>query len=175
MAYDPLAVRRLLDSALRDGDPRPLEHFLLDNHDDPAVSDVVARAIAALVTEPDAPVDRIEALLDGWAALDPAAVPRDDPRARLPATALRTYGEVAVARPNWWGDEIAKLRRGARDPRPTSQASVRWSLRAMHAADPARLDADLASWQADPDNSVRSMALNVRTMIDAAQRHRADG
>lgn len=172
--YRPIALHRLLDTALRDGDSHPLEAFLLDNHDDPAVSDFVARAVAALVTGPGAPVAQIVALLDGWAALDATVVPRDDPRARLPATAPRTYGAVAVARLDWWADERAKLRRGATDPRPASQASIRHSLRAMHAADPARADADLASWQCDPDGNVRGTATIVLGFLEAERRRRAD-
>jgi hypothetical protein len=166
MPHDAAMLRRLADAALREGDARPLEDYLLASADDPGVSEAFAGVIGALVTAPDPPVERIEALLDGWAALSPEEAPRDDPRARLPATALRCYGQVAVARPDWWGDEIAKLRRGTADRRPWSQASLRAALGQMFAADPERTRAALVEWRASGDPQAAGVAVAVLTMAE---------
>jgi hypothetical protein len=166
MHYDVATLRHLIDDALHDGDAGPLEHYLLANADDPGVSEVFAGAIATIVTAPDPPVERIEALLDGWAALSLRDAPRDDPRARLPATALRSYGAVAVARPDWWDDEIAKLRRGTADRRPWSQASVWEALRQMLAADPERTRDALVEWRASGDPQAARVAIAVLTMAE---------
>lgn len=164
MPFDVARLRRLTDDALRGGDAGALEAYLLAAPDDPRGGELFAGIIAALVTAPDPPVDRIEALLDGWAALAPAAVPADDPRARLPATALRCYGQVAVARPDWWGDEIAKLRRGTADRRPWSQASLRAALGRMFDADPGRTREALLAWRASGDPLASLVAVAVLTM-----------
>jgi hypothetical protein len=166
MHYDVATLRHLIDAALHEGDARPLEQYLLAAADDPGVSEAFAGVIATIVTAPDPPVEQIEALLDGWAALSPQAAPRDDPRARLPATALRSYGAVAVARPDWWSDEIVKLRRGTADRRPWSQASVWEALGQMFAADPERTRAALIAWRDSGDPQAASVAIAVLTMVE---------
>src|SRR5260221_5912167 len=78
-----------------------------------AFADVIGR----LVTQPAMPpVERLEALLDGWAALSLAGAPANDPREILPSTPVLTYRQVAVARQDCWEDEVAKLRRAALHP-----------------------------------------------------------
>src|SRR3954453_954316 len=173
MHYDVVTLRHLIDAALHNGDAGPLEQYLLASADDPGVGEAFAGVIATIVTTPDplvappGPVGgRIEALLDGWAALSLREAPRDDPRARLPATALRSYGAVAVARPDWWGDEIATLRRGTADRRPWSQASVWEALGQMLAADPERTRAALVEWRASGDAQAASVAIAVLTMAE---------
>jgi len=59
-----------------------------------------ARAVGALVAEPDPPVDPLAAVLDGWAAGDDDA---------LAIVAVLTYAEVARVRPEWIADEVRKL------------------------------------------------------------------
>src|SRR5260370_41581924 len=71
-----------------------------------AFADVIGR----LVTQPAMPpVERLEALLGGWAALSLAGAPANCPRGVLPSTPVLTYGPGAVARPDWWGEEGAEL------------------------------------------------------------------
>jgi hypothetical protein len=145
-------LRQLLDAALATGAAAPLEASLGEHsglpgpHLNLALAAAFAETVGTVVGEPDPPVKQLEALLDGWAALSLADAPVNDPREMLPATALLTYGQVAVARPDWWGDEIGKLRRGASNGRWRARDLVATALQRMLAADwPRTLDA-LADW-----------------------------
>ena len=107
-----------------------------------------AEAVGAVVLRPDPPVQRLEDLLDGWAAEDAAG---DEPEVILPCAAHAAYGEVGAVRPDWWDDEIAKLRRGATDDRWRVREVVAQALQRLLDADwPRTIDALLA-WAADPD------------------------
>ncbi|HMG42940.1 MAG TPA: hypothetical protein VK611_16525 [Acidimicrobiales bacterium] len=106
-----------------------------------------AQAVGAMVTRPDPPVAALESLLDGWAALP---VPGDDPEAILAGAAYAAYGEVGAVRPDWWDDEIAKLRRGATDDRRPVRETVAQALQRLLEADWPRTVEALRSWAADP-------------------------
>ncbi|HEU5329206.1 MAG TPA: hypothetical protein VFU78_14005 [Thermomicrobiales bacterium] len=145
-------LSQLLDAALATGDAAPLEAYLREHSGLPgprlnlALAAAFAETVGAVVSEPHPPVEQLEKLLDGWAALSLADAPVNNPREMLPATALLTYGQVAVARPDWWSDEIGKLRRGASDGRWRARELVATALQRMLAADwPRTLDA-LAGW-----------------------------
>ena len=69
-------------------------------------------------------------------------------------------------RPDWWDDEIAKLRRGTADRRPWSQASLRAALRQMFAADPERTRAALIEWRTSGDPAAAGVAVAVLTMAE---------
>ena len=118
-----------------------------------------AEAVGAVVLRPDPPVQRLEDLLDGWAAEDAAG---DEPEVILPCAAHAAYGEVGAVRPDWWDDEIAKLRRGATDDRWRVREVVAQALQRLLDADwPRTIDALLA-WAADPDPLVvRAAAAGV--------------
>lgn len=157
-AADPYSaeVGRLLAGALQDT-ADPLVAYLTGESRLPgprmnlAVVGAFADAVGAVVTAPDPPVERLEALLDGWAALPAAAAPTNDPREILPAAAVLAYGQVAVVRPDWWVDETAKLRRAAADSRWRMRELVATAVQRMLAADWARTLALLTDWAADPD------------------------
>src|SRR5690348_7491922 len=112
-------LRKLIPAALKKGNANALEKHLTENSGLPgprmnlALVGAFADVIGEIVSEPDPPVEQIEKLLDGWAALSPEEVPVDDPREILPAAAIMSYGQAAVSRPDWWEDEIVKLRRAA--------------------------------------------------------------
>jgi len=74
-----------------------------------------ARAVGAVVTSPEPPVDAVEALLDGWAAGN------DE---ELAVAAVTAYGEVATARPDWSVDETRKLVLAMTHPSPTVRAAA---------------------------------------------------
>ena len=158
MPIDAAMLRDLTVAALRDGDARALEDYLTAHRDDRGVLVAFAEGIVALVAPPAPDVERIEALLDGWAALPTTAAPTADPRAVLPAAAVRAYGSVAIARPDWWADEIGKLRRAAADPRPPVRAALVAALRTLVAADPTRARATLAGWRAAGDPALAAVA-----------------
>jgi predicted DNA-binding transcriptional regulator YafY len=106
------ALSELLERALDTGDAGPLEAALSGSGAlDLGVVWAFARTVGEIVGRPDAPVAALEALLDRWAAL-----PEREPPL-LPCAAAASYGEAAVARPEWFDDEMAKLRRAASDPR----------------------------------------------------------
>jgi hypothetical protein len=117
---DDLAAR--LEAALATGDASGLRARLTAASGLPGALDLAlvqefAAAVGAVVRRPEPPTAALVALLDGWAALTPDEAPGDDPAVILPCAAVAAYGEVAVARPEWRDDEVAKLRRAASDPR----------------------------------------------------------
>src|SRR5947208_547535 len=125
-------LRRLIPAALEASDSGPLEAYLAEQSHLPgprmnlALVAAFAEVVGAIVAQPDPPVARLAPLLDQWAGLPLEAAPVDDPREIWPAAAVLSYGQVAVARPDWWGDEITKLHQAAHNPR--------WRTREMVAA-----------------------------------------
>ncbi len=144
-----------LDSALAGGEAGPLETYLRAESRLPGPRSNLellaqfAAAVAAVVCRPDPPVARLEALLDGWAALPLEVAPVNDPGEFLPAAATLAYGYVAAARPAWWGDEVAKLHRAARSPRWRTREMVASALQRMAAADWDRTLAVVDHWVTD--------------------------
>jgi hypothetical protein len=55
--------------------------------------------------------------LDSRATLPVETASADRPEVVLPCAAAAAYGEVGAVRPEWWDDELAKLRRVAADSR----------------------------------------------------------
>ncbi len=161
MPHDATALHRLLDTALASGDATALERHLLAHAADPRLDAAFASQLARIVTAPDPPTDRLAALLDRWATLDPATAPGHDPRALLPAIALLACGQLAISRPDWWADQLATLRRGATDPRPQSRASVVTALQQLLAADPTRTRAALAEWRRSNNQARATVAADI--------------
>jgi hypothetical protein len=128
-------IAALLDAALVSGDASELRAELLAGSRLPgprlnlALVREFAGAVGAVVRRPEPPTDALVDLLDGWAALSLADAPGDGPAVILPCAAVAAYGEVAVARPAWWPDEMAKLRRAASDPRWRVREVVAMALR----------------------------------------------
>jgi hypothetical protein len=126
----------LLRAALACGDDEPLRAAMLA---DGGLVDAFAAAVGRWVGGPGEPVDhidRLEALLDGWAARTPVI---------LPVAAVAAYGQVGAARPDWWHDEITKLRHAATDTRPQVREAVARALQTLLAA------ADELGASDDPD------------------------
>src|SRR5918995_4406007 len=121
---DQPPLNALLQSALASGDDRELRTALAAGSGLPGprlnlrLVDELAGAVGDVVRRADPPVERLAGLLDGWARLSVDEAPGDRPEVILPCAAVAAYGEVAAARPDWWDDEMAKLRRAARDRRP---------------------------------------------------------
>jgi hypothetical protein len=171
----------LLADALDRNPPDSLVSYLTAHSDLPGprmnltLVAAFAQEIAWRVTAPDPPVERIEALLDGWAALPLTEAPINHPREILPAVAVRAYGQVAVVRPDWWGDEIAKLYRAASDPRWRVREIVALALQAMLAADWARTNGAIRTWVAgDNPLPVRAAAAAVAEPPLLADRARGE-
>lgn len=151
-------LRPLLAHALVGGDATPLAQYLAEWSGLPgarmnlALVGAFADAVGEIVTQPHPPVERLEALLDGWAALPLEAAPVNDAREIWPGAAVLAYGQVAVRRPDWWGDEIGKLHRAAADARWRVRELVATAVQRMLAADWPRTVAALQTWltEADP-------------------------
>jgi hypothetical protein len=145
-------LRSLLEQALQTGDNTPLESYLTGHSNLPGprgnleLINAFAGVIGEVVTQPAPPVKQLEALLDGWANLSLEAAPVNHPREILPAAAVASYGQVAAVRPEWWEDEVAKLRRAAANPRWRVREIVAQALQRMLAADWPRAYAVLLSW-----------------------------
>lgn len=150
----PKALGALLLQALEINDREPLEDFLTgqSNLPGPRLNLKPVEAFAGIIGElvrplgPSFPVERLEALLDGWAALDLAAAPVNQPREILPACAVRAYGQVAAVRPDWWEDETAKLRRAATSPRWRTREIVALAWQKMLSTDWGRAINTLDEW-----------------------------
>jgi hypothetical protein len=149
-------VVALLETALA-GDPSKLRAALLAGSRLPgprlnlALVREFAGAVGAVVSRPDPPADALVALLDGWAALSPHDAPGDAPAVILPCAAIAAYGDVAVARPAWWSDEMAKLRRAASDARWRVREVVAMALHRVLAHDWYRTASELRAWTDDAD------------------------
>ena len=149
----------LLDQALASGDEAPLRAALLHDSGLPGARlnlrlvGAFAAAVGAAVRlpEPEAPVGALERLLDRWAALPEDAAPGDQPAVILPCAAVAAYGEVGAVRPDWWDDEIAKLRRAAADGRWRVREVVASALQRLLGADWDRTVGALLEWAADAD------------------------
>jgi hypothetical protein len=135
------SIAAMLDETLATGEERLLRAHLIAESRLPGprmnleVVASFARAVGEVVRGDDPPVGGLEALLDGWAAVSPDVAPANGPEVILPCAAVAAYGEVGAVRPEWWGDEIAKIRRAAGDSR--------WRVREMAAQAVQRLlDAD---------------------------------
>jgi hypothetical protein len=137
---EQMALERFL--AERSGLPGPRLNLALVETFAGLVADYVRR-------EPEPPIDPLEKLLDGWAALPLEDAPINQPREILPAAAVLSYGKVAVARPDWWPDEIGKVYRAATNSRWRVREIVAAALQNMLAADWPRTYAALQSWLED--------------------------
>lgn len=151
-------INRVMTTASTTRSVEELEGYLTEHSALPgprmntALVGAFADVIGRLVTQPAMPpVERLEALLDGWAALSLAGAPANDPREILPSTAVLTYGQVAVARQDWWEDEVAKLRRAASHPSWRVREMVAAALQRMLAANWKRTYQVLTNWLPDDD------------------------
>jgi len=154
----------LLQTALK-GEARLLENYLIKNSNLPgprmnlALAAALADTIGKFVMQPMLNVERLETMLDGWAADD---ADTDQPRVILPCAAMLAYGQVAASRPEWWSDEIAKLHRAAADSRWRVREMVSTALQRMLAADWSRTIAALSDWlKSDNPLIVRAAAAGV--------------
>jgi len=169
-------LRNLIPSALQKADSTALEQYLTEHSNLPGprgnleLIGAFADVIGEIITQPDPPVDQIETLLDGWAALPLDSAPVNDPREILPAIAVLAYGQAAVSRPDWWHDEIAKLHKGASDPRWRAREMVATGLQRMLEADWSRTYTALDSWLQESDPLVIRAAVAAvaepRLLID---------
>jgi hypothetical protein len=110
-----------------------------------------ARAAGEMVQVADAPVAALEELLDRWAGLDAVVATADRPEVILPCAAVAAYGEIGAVRPDWWPDEIAKLRRAATDTRWRVREVVALALQRLLAADWDRTSAAMLHWASSDD------------------------
>ena len=167
MAAPASALSDLLSQALA-GAPAALEDYLTGQSNLPgprmntALAAQFAQLVGELVGQADLPVASLEALLDSWAALSLAEAGVNQPREILPATAVLTYGRVAVSRPDWWADETAKLRQAARDPRWRVREMVATALQTMLKSDWPRTLSVLQDWLASASDP-----LEVRAVVAA--------
>lgn len=150
-------VTDLLGDALATGDDRELRAALLEGSRLPGprmnlrLVGEIAAAVGAVVVGPHPPVATLEAILDGWAAIPVAEAPTDQPAVILPCAAVAAYGEVGAVRPDWWPDEVAKLRRAAGDPRWRVRELVAQAIQRLLEADWPRTIEVLTSWTTDDD------------------------
>ena len=161
----------LLRGALASGDDAGLRATLTERSGLPGARlnlrlvDGFAGVVGRFVGGPGdtvAEIDQLAVLLDGWAALPPDEAPGDRPAVILPAAAVASYGRVGAARPDWWDDEIAKLRRAAADRRWRVREVVAQALQTLLAADWDRTAGVLRTWAGDDDPLVvRAAAAGV--------------
>lgn len=160
-------LHRLITAALADNDPSALEAYMGGQSSLPgprmnlALVAAFAEVVGTIVAQPDPPVARLAPLLDQWVGLPLAAAPVNDPREILPAAAVLAYGQVAVARPDWWGDEITKLHQAADSPRWRTREMVAAALQRMLAADWARAFGALVGWLTHDDPLVVRAAVTA--------------
>jgi len=145
-------LRKLLNEALKKGKAAALENYLTENSGLPgtrmnlALVNAMADVVGEIITQPDLPEEALEDLLDRWAALSAEEAPTNDPREVLPATAVMSYGQAAVSRPDWWEHEITKIHSAASDPRWRMHEMVAAALQRMLDADWDRAFIEISDW-----------------------------
>jgi len=153
-----------LREALASGDDRRLRAALVAGGSDPALLADFGRAVGSVVGRPgggpSVDVGALEGLLDGWAA--PPSHGGGAAEAVRAGAAVAAYGEVGAVRPDWWDDEIAKIRRAAGDPRAPVREAVAVAVRRLLAADRERTAAALRDWADDGDPLVAETAGRLR-------------
>ena len=179
MAGVTLPLGAVLGAALASGDDAELRAVLVAGSRLPGprmnlrLVGEFAAAAADVVVRPAPPVAALESLLDTWAAIPVADAPGDQPGVILPCAAVAAYGEVGAARPDWWADEIVKLRRAAGDPRWRVREVVATALQRLLDADWPRTFEALEAWTDDADPLVlRAVAAAVaepRLLADGAR------
>jgi hypothetical protein len=154
------ALRGLLDEALATGNDRGLRAALVTAAaaGGAGAAAALALAVGEVVRGADPPVAALEALLDRWAAMTEQEAPAGAAEVILPCAAVASYGEAAVSRPDWFDDEVAKLRLAAGDPRRPVRRAVAGSLRRMLDADRPRTVAVLHGWIGEGDAAVAEVA-----------------
>jgi hypothetical protein len=153
--YD--AVPALLAGVLQGGNDGALRAHMMRHSALPGprldlrLVDRFARAVGDVALDGTSDVDRLEAVLDAWAALSDVDAPVTEPAVVLPCSAVAAYGEVGAVRPEWWPDEVRKLRRAASDRRWRVREMVAVGLQRMLHADGRRTSAELLQWAGDDD------------------------
>ena len=162
---DRAELRVILTSYL-DGQPAEgLQSYMMEKSNLPGVRGNIeliaafADLIGETVKQPKARVDRVEALLDSWALLSLDRPPVNHPREILSAAAAEAYGAVAASRPEWWADELRKLKRSAADKRWRTREMVANGLQRMLDADWTQTSAALMSWANDTNPLVARAAV----------------
>jgi hypothetical protein len=168
-------IRAILN-AYMDGHPSDsLAHFLMEKSNLPSprmnvtLVEAFADVVGEFVTRPKLNVGRLAALLDSWAAIPIGDAPVNHPREILPAAAALAYGQVAVTRPDWWGDEVAKLKRAASDKRWRTREMVATAWQRLLEADWPRASEALVSWASN------GTPLEVRAAVSAVAEPRLLG
>ncbi len=167
-AVDGAELRALLAAALQDGSAaaqKALEKFMTAHSNLPgpranlSLLEQFAVLVGEVVAGPKPPTARLEKLLDGWAAIPEEAAPANDPKVIMPSAAVLAYGQVAALRPEWWEDEIGKLRKAAADPRWRVREMAATALQKMLDANWARTLEALNGWLASDNPLVMRAAV----------------
>lgn len=109
-----------------------------------------ARSVGELVTQPNLAIEPLENLLGDWA---------NGTQVELTVAAILAYGQVAIARPDWWQDEFDKISKAAFDRREIIQEAVTEALKNMLDADKQRTSEGLSLWQDDTRADLASVLL----------------
>jgi hypothetical protein len=147
----------LLARALASGDDAPLRAALVGDSGLPGARlnlglvIAFAAAVAEIARRPEPPVEALEALVDSWAAIPAEQAPADRPEVILPCAAVAAYGHVGAARPDWWEDEVAKLRAASTDARWRVREVVALALQRPLDADWDRTASAMLDWAAAED------------------------
>lgn len=155
MAKVNAELSTLIQSALCTKDSKAPETYLTERSNLPgpranlALIAHFADVIGEIVQPPQPPVEPLENLLDEWAELSLQEAPINNPREILPACAVLAYGQVAISRPDWWEDEIAKLHRAAMNPSWRVREMVAAALQRMLQVDWSRTMSVLSHWLSD--------------------------
>src|SRR5258707_14791285 len=104
-------LRQLIGTALQSGDRRPLESYLTERgRISTAMANLpLAHTFVDVIGADFATDAALSQLLDPWAASSVDQVPIGDERDILPMTGVLCYGQLALARPDWWPAMVRRL------------------------------------------------------------------
>jgi hypothetical protein len=152
----------LVNAALKTGNSKPLEAYIrrrvTEGHEDTVLGDF-GRLIGEMCTQPNPPVKAVEKLLDEWAERSPAT------NYVQIAAAVNAYMHVAALRPDWWDDELRKIRQAARIKEPLVASMVETAIVWLMAKDLERGAVELANWHKDKNPMVQYRAQRIVQML----------